>query len=273
MASWLINGLSVADIFGKLTAETTWKMGTANRRTVAQLPGIHGSLALGLPVLDEPTVTLDVLFRAATEAQLEEAVTHFQALCATPTVTLTRVSGGVTTTADASLVSVGHDGWVPGASSHLTVVFAIPGAMFRGPLVGVDDVVFSGALVAHELEPLSGSSAPIGDAVARITGPATSVSLTDPSSGTGMSWSGTLTAGQYLFLRARPLMARISSVSTDWWAGGTDVLGQIDYPSAGRLQLFPVVQSATVRKIQISASGTGLSGASRISVLGRQAHL
>ena len=274
MASWLINGLDVATALGlRLTQDTSWRMGTANRRTTVELPGVHGNINLGLPVYDEQQVTLDANVQAATEGALEEAISHFLALCGTPTLTLTRISGGVTSTADAALVSIAHDEWVPSVSTHIVAVFAIPGAFFRGPTVTDADLVFSGTLTAQEIAALSGSSAPISDAVIRITGPATSVTLTDPTSGTGLTWSGTLGSGGYLFLRGRSLMARISGSPSDWLSGGTSDLDAIGYPAAGRLQLFPVVQSATVRKIQLTASGTGLSGASRLCVQGRKAYL
>jgi hypothetical protein len=274
MSSWLINGLTLGSALGlQLTRDTTWRMGTTNRRTTVTLPGIHGTINIGLPVYDEQQIVVDANVKAATEDSLEEAINQLLALCGTPTLTLTRSSGGITSTAAAELVSIAHDDWVPVVATHVVAIFAIPDAMFRGPIVTSDDLVFSGTLTAQEIASLSGASAPISDAVVRVTGPATSVTLTDPSSATGITWSGALAAGQYLFLRGRPLMARISSSATDWLSGGVSVLAAIGYPAAGRLQMFPVIQSATIRKIQLTASGTGLSGASRLCVQGRKAYL
>lgn len=153
------------------------------------------------------------------------------------------------------------------------MLFAIPGTFFRAAAWTSADLAFAADLTMAELSGLSGSTAPIGDATIRVTGPATSVTVTDPTTGAGITWSGSLAAGQYLFMRPRPLSARISSLSSEWTSGGTDVSTGLDFPAAGRLQLWPVVQSATVRKVLINATGDGRTTATKLAVQAQGAYL
>lgn len=275
MADWLVNGLSATQAFGlRLTQDTSWKAGAATRRTTMQLPNMHGLLNLGLPVFDETQVTLDAWLWASSEAQIEEACNQFLAVCSAPRLTLTRISGGLTLTAAAALVTIGHDGWTPGAACHVVVVFAIPGAFLRDPAPATsNDFVFSGTISNQPIVQLAGSTAPIPDPMIRVTGPCTGVTVSDPQTATAISWTGSLPAGQYLFISPHPLSARVSDNAADWSSGGTSVLAGVDYPGAGRLQLWPVVDSGTARSVKFTAQGSGLTPASRLCIQARRSYL
>ena len=266
--SWSINGLAFATAFGPLflTDATLWRPPVSVRRTSVVIPGQHGTISPGLPVYEEPKVTLVLRSRQATQTALEEAVTQAVAILTQPTITLTRVSGAVTATCVAQLESITPDDFTYAKSAKIVAVFAVPGVFLRGAVTTGTDLAFASDLTNQEITHLSGSSGPVTDAVIRITGPATSVSVTDPGTATGVSWAGTLTAGQYLYLSGKPLAARISSSNADWASGGTDVSGQVSYPASGRLQLWPVVQSATTRKVLLSATGAGRSAATKLCV-------
>lgn len=272
--AYLINGLDLATALGlTLTDDTTWRSSVSVRRSPITIPGQHGTLNPSRPVIDESKVSVDAWAIAASQAQLEEAVNQFNALAMQSTLTLTRASGGITTSAIANLVSIAHSDYVEDTAAHLVALFAIPAGLFRETVANGDDIAFSANLVNTELVALSGSSGPIVDAVVRITGPATSVSITDPGTGTGLTWAGTLAAGQYLFLCAKPLSGRISANASDWISGGTDQSPLVSHPAAGRLELCPVVQSGTVRKILLSASGVGRSAATKIAVRAGRCYL
>lgn len=275
MASWLINGLTAGAALGlKLERDTTWKMNVSTRQTVIELAGQHGNLNPGLPIFESSTVSMQALVMAASEAAVEEAVSHFTALCASPTLTLTRTSDGVTATAAAKLVSISPSDWHPDAwMCRITALFAIPGVFLRGDVWTSDVLAANWDLTGVELTGLSGSTAPVGDAILRVTGPCTNPYVSDPTSGTGLQYTGTVSAGQYLFMSARPLRARLSSSSTDWASGGTDVSAALTYPAAGRLQLWPAVQSATVRKVLFSWTGSGRTTATKLTVRAQGAYL
>lgn len=81
------------------------------------------------------------------------------------------------------------------------------------------------------------SDAPIVDALVRVPASATSVSVTDPMTNTGVSWSGTRSK-PWLYLDASNLRAWESD-SASAWSGGTDKTNGIDYPANGPLQLWP----------------------------------
>lgn len=275
MASWMINSLTVDDALGmRLERDTTWKMAVTSRQTSMETAGEHGSVSVGLPVFESAAVSMIAIVRAASEDDIEDAVDQFKALCAAPGLTLTRTSGGVAASARARLASVTPSDWQPGAwSCRITVLFSIPGVFLRGEVWTSNVIAANWDLTSVELDGLSGSTAPIGDAVIRVTGPCTNPYISDPTSGTGLQWVGTVAAGQYLFMSARPLNARLSSTSTDWAAGGTDVSAALTYPAAGRLQLWPAVQDATTRKVLISMTGSGRTTATKLTVRGQGAFL
>lgn len=271
--TWLLNGYDLDSVTGRLGAVTLWRPPISVRRSPIIIPGQHGSLDLGLPVFEEPTLTIGVRSNGATQAALEAAVSNLVGLLAQPTLTVTRVSGGVTASAVARLTSADIDegfqpagAGIPGQSTPVAV-FALPGVFFREAAAAGADLAFTTDLTNQAVSHLAGSTAPIVDPVVRITGPATQVSVTDPGTATGISWAGTLAAGQYLFLGPKPLSGRISSTSSAWTSGGTDVSPAVSYPAAGRLQLWPVV-GATIddRRILISASGTGRTAATKLAI-------
>lgn len=271
---WLLNGHDLADVLGlTLTDDTTWRASTTIRRNPITIPGQHGVLSRSIPVFEEPKVTVDAWVIAASEVALQDAVDQVVALAVQSTLTLTRVSAGVSASARVDLVSIGHSGYVEDAASRIVMLFAVPGAFFRSAVWTSDDVDFAADLVNVEMPGLSGSTAPIADAVLRVTGPCTNPYFTDPTTGTGVMYVGAVAAGEYLYLCPKPVSARISTSPTAWATGGSDVSGHVTFPAAGQLQMWPVVQSATERKVLLSATGSGRTTATKIAVRGQAAYL
>lgn len=266
--TWKINGLDLdTALGGYLTSVTAWQSPVTVRRTPIVIPGVHGTKTRSAVVLDEAQVVIQIAWDEVTsQADLQERVSHATALLTQPTITLTRISGGLETSAAAELVSIAPDDFVPGRGAKLLAIFAIGGVFFRGPTVTSAEIPFATDLINAELTDLAGSTGQILDAVARVTGPRTNPYLTDPTTGTGLQWTGTVPAGQYLFMSAKPLSARLSANQTDWVSGGTDVSAALSWPAAGRLLLSPVVQSGTVRKVLISATGAAGSAASKLTI-------
>lgn len=268
--TYTLNGVDLDEALGDgfLSDVTVWRSEITTRRNPVILPGEHGSVNPALPVYEEATVKIGIRVLEDTQTALEERTNHLRALFTQPTMTLGRKSGtAIDTTAKVELVSLGHEDYLVGRTDRIITVLALPKVFFRESPVVSADIAFASNLTNTEIPELSGSSGAIVDSIIRITGPATSVSVTDPGTGTGLSWAGTLAAGQFLFMRARPLMCRISSNADDWLAGGTNVIGQIDYPANGRLQLWPVVSSPTVRKVLVNGTGGGrVSGQTKLAV-------
>ena len=276
---WGINGVMLPSVRGEMfsTEATVWRVPsiTPDRRALV-VAGQHGSLEFGSPVFSEPTVTIVARFRYRTMAELEQAVGWFNSLAMAPSVTLSRLSAGVTATAGARLVSISHDEFVWSnefVTAKVTVVYAIPRVFFSEVKTTSDDLDFSADLNNSEIASLSGSTAPVVGAVVRLTGPLTAVLVTDPLSASGISWAGTLAAGQYLFLDTADLTARISANAGDWLSGGSNVTSGLDYPAAGPLQLWPIADDTIgAQKIRLSATGAGRSAATKLAVRAGKSH-
>ncbi len=273
--TYKLNGYNLDTGLGAfLTDVTVWRPPVAVRRSPLVIPGVHGTVRGRLPVYDEPQVTIAPKWRVANQAELEERVNQMQALLGQPTLTLSRVSGGVETSAAVELVSITPAEFVVADTATCTILLAVPGVFFRGAVATGTDLAFSANLTnAEPLAALSASTGPIGDAILRVTGPCTNPSISDPNTGTGMYYTGTVPAGQYLYLCARPMVARISTSAAAWLSGGSDVSSLAGFPAAGRLQLWPVVQSSTVRKILLSATGSSRTSATKLAIRGQAAYL
>lgn len=277
--AWKINGFELPGRFGQwfATEATSWRAdGVETIRREFSIPGLHGTQEYGDPVFGEQQVKIVARFRYPSQANLEASVSSWNSLVTTPRPVLSRVSGGITTGASARLVSHSHDDYVAGPPEFLartTTLFAVPGTFFREAATNSADIGFNADLSLAEVASLSGSSAPVVDPVIRITGPCTSVLITDPQTGTGISWAGTLAAGQFLFLDPTTTRARISANSTDWTTGGTDTSAGVSFPAAGLLQLWPVI-GATLdsRKILINATGGGRSASTKIAIRAGRSH-
>lgn len=270
---WKINGFALASTFGTMyaTDATSWRAdGIETIRRAFSVPGVHGTQEYGDPVFGEPMVKIVARFVYPTQDALEAAVNSWGALVSTPRPVLTRVSGGLSLAASARLVSHAQDEYIAGPpfTARTTTLFAVPGVFFREAAVNSADIAFSADIALAEVATLSGSTAPIVDAVVRVTGPCTEVLVTDPQTGTGVYWKGTvaLTAGQYLFIDSTTLQARISSSAADWITGGADATAGVKLPAAGALQIWPSFGATIdIRKAYINATGTGYSAATKLA--------
>ncbi len=272
--TWKLNSYDLDEALGAfLTDISVWRPNVTTRRSPITIPGVHGTTSPARVVFDEPQVTISPKWNCADQAELEEKTNQARALFTQPTLLLGRVSGGLETAAKADLVSISESDFIVGQTATCTVLLAIPGVFFRSPVVTGDDIDFSTDLASVEIPGLSGSTGPVPDATIRITGPCTNPYVTDPLSGTGMSWPGSIDAGQYLFLRPRPLTGRVSTDPDSWVAGGTDVSAAVSFPAAGRLQMWPVVQTATTRKVLLSASGSAKTAATKLAVRAQGSYL
>lgn len=243
--TWLLNGIDLDAASGHLVTATLWRPPVSVRRPRITIPGRHGTAGSGaLPVFDEPTMTISVRVEG-TQHQLEAAVNLLAGQFAQPALILTRSSGGITASAEAELVSADLDqDFTPGRLVTPTAVLAIPGVFF----VESDQVHGLPLAGQHAIDGLAGSSAPCSG-VLRLAGPASAVSIVDHNSGTGVSWSGELSAGGFLFVRPRDLRAWLSADAEQWTPGGTDVSGGVDYPARGPLQLWPKVDGSVLASI------------------------
>ena len=259
MSNWLVDGVDLSAEFG-LVRGTTWRPPVSARNAVVEVPGRHGSVVSGRTSLEAPTVTLQLLTKAVGEDALGVLSGKLQSLLGRPAgVTLTRVQGTVSASAHARLVSLSpvDVSWQSGVATW-TAVLTVPGVTFRGTVVNSASLAAS-SNTTLALPTLAGSSAPIRDAILRLSGPATSFSWTCPTSGTGISWAGSLLAGYYLYVDVATLTAWRTTSASAWAGAGAEwqaETARLDYPSAGPLQLWPRVSGAsTVVEVAIAGGG------------------
>jgi hypothetical protein len=188
---------------------------------------------------------------------------------------IVRVADVTITAATDPEISVGA------ARARLTVVVEVPGVYWRSDTV----TTWAGAAntASQVVTTLAGSTAPITDALIRVTGPATNITITDVASGGSVglltSGSNTLSASQRLLIDANAMRAAL--VTTDTWdmTAGSDRTGVISVfgPfSANRwLHLTPAmaVQDPFSRAVLISCTASGTGAASGLEIRARHSYL
>lgn len=249
-----IDGISLNDAAGRwfLNRATRRRGVPAVRATNASTPRRHGDAFIPGDAFDTSSMSLGVTVTALDaagvdggRAQVEVNLEYITALLLN-TNRLVRVeqhtAPGVSRVAYAR-VTAGADPELTGFEAieyKLLFVLSVPAVFWSDP---VGPVVSQGPAAtvtgALALPLLAGGSAPITDAIIRFKGPFNgAVAASDPASGAGLSWSGTLTTTQYVFLNADTLKAHISTSATSW-AAGTDATSGLDYPPPGPLVLTP----------------------------------
>lgn len=261
LIAWTLNGVDL-DTLAEVQSATLWRPPMETRRSPLAIPGIHGELSPGLPVFKAPTMSIVVDHVATTTVPaLGAASDALQSLLAAPRLTLGRRIGGLTVTARAELASAAYTSPWGGTHASNTIVLAIPGVWFSDVAQTSPDVGPGAVAIAH----LAGASAPQPSAVLRITGPVSNPAVVDVSSGTSVTWSGTVPAGQFLFIDLASLTARLGTSSSAWDSGGSVVTSLLGFGAGGRLQLWPAFGSSGTTT-SVSFSGSGTSSATKLAV-------
>ena len=262
----------------QLTGQSEYRPAVSTRGDLIVVPGRHGAVPAGVARLEASTLALEWEVWGATATQMEAEREALVSLLAHPAgVTITRrLDGAGGQVAAARLKSIGAG--TAQYATPLTVVpavFEIPAGVWRDAAATTTAAVAAATDVTAALTALAGGSAPITDAVVRVQGPATGITVTDVVSGTGLSWTGALAAGEYLFMDAAALTARRTTSSTAWDAGGTAVSGTLDYPAAGPLLLWPRMAATdpTDRRVTIRVTGTGRAATTAVTIRARRAYL
>jgi hypothetical protein len=256
-----------------IQAGSLWRPAVAVRRSVLTVPNRHGVTRTPRPpVFEEPVVSLEMRCRGVMSS-LEATYNELQSLLTSPGLVLGRTSGGITTSSPVEFVTATPGQFIADTLADISVQLAVPGVFFRAASVdSAPEGVTTGEVVS--LPGLAVSTGPVGDAVLRFRGAATSVSIVDVVSGTGISWTGALTGSQFLFLHPATATARIATAS-DWSTGGTDVSGGLSYPAPGLLQIWPrmAVADPAVRAASVTVTGAGFDGTAALTVRAQPAYL
>lgn len=269
--TWLLSGVDTKR--WNVQAGSLWRPPVAARRSVLTVPNRHGTVRTTRPpVFEEPVVSLELRCKGVMSS-LEATYNELQSLLTAPGLVLGRSSGGITSSAPVEFVTGSPGQFIADTIADISVQLAVPGVFFRTASVdSTPEVVTAGEVVS--LPGMAVGTGPVGDAVLRFRGAATSVSIVDVVSGTGISWTGALTGSQFLFLHPATASARIATAS-DWASGGTDASGGLSYPAPGLLQIWPrmAVADPAVRAASVTVTGAGFDGTTTLTVRAAPAYL
>jgi hypothetical protein len=238
---WVTSPLpTVASVTATAPAGAAYASAFLMVQAVATGDWLEGSSPMLLPVTP-PAENLDTL-----SADLS-------ALLASPSLTVRRTGEGRVEEAPARLVSIAWDDvFREGVFAGVTVVLALPEVFWRDQ--STSDVALAAG--SSNVSALAGSG-PITDAVLRW-GPGSSgavlKSLTDVTTGTGVSVNYAPTAGEYVYVRLPDLRAWSSTSSTAWTPSGTNRSSLVDHPGPGPLQLWPTLPASGARQLPVTAS-------------------
>ncbi|SEU46631.1 hypothetical protein [Nonomuraea wenchangensis] len=191
-------------------------------------------------------------------------------------------AGAIVRVADVTVVAASEPELRVGAArARLTAVVEVPGVYWRDETTAT----WQGAANTADqpIATLAGSTAPVTDALIRVTGPATNITVRDVATqgavGLLAAGANSITASERLLIDAAAMRAAI--VTTDTWdlAGGTDRTGVISVfgpGSASRwIHLTPAmaVGDPFSRAVLISCTATGTTAASKLEVRARRSYL
>lgn len=197
-----------------------------------------------------------LLSGGGSQAALRDAYEHLVGLLQTPRLTLGLRTDGSVVEAPASLSGITEPvDFLVGRHMRVDATFFLDDPFLRDQAFTTTGLLDPGT---HTLAGLGGS-APISDAVVRFSGPTAQVSVVDAGSGSSLSWTGTVNAGQYVYLHPDTMRARRSGSASQWDSGGTDVSAAVEYAPPGRLQLWPMSGETSPgvlrRQVQVATSG------------------
>lgn len=262
--------------------------GISVARSPVQVPGSHGSVKSMLnPVFAERELTLKVTPWGADSTGADSS--RIARLCASPYPVITRVVEGISQQAEAELSSLQADdgGTALGRVVPFTAVFALPGVWWRGSMVHDLQLPSTGGLMwpgveqftktdtdpgyrtMWEGEPNNSTSilfdrvsdgmfadAPITDLILRLPQGVTGASLTDPVSGTGITWTGPADAARYLYVDAGSQSAWRSASTGAWTPASPDASNGVDWPPDGPLECWPNPVDGSYRLDAVIAGST-----------------
>lgn len=258
---YLINGVPLDGGNCVIEYGSDWLSPISPVVDVVTVPGVHGIAVPPVPpVIGQRTLTMKI--GCAGTAGWEETRRVLR-LLTMPRLTLTRRVPDqlMDRCADVVLTSLTADDTTVGRYTRYTAAFSMTSPFWRAsdptltalPDDGVllDASAIPGPATWWEGEPNNSvsvlapdgypdgymSDAPIDDMIIRVPKGVDAMTLTDPTSGTGISWSGKTTAG-YLYVDPKRLRAWTDGNEAAW-EGGADATAGLDYAAAGPLQIWP----------------------------------
>lgn len=261
----------------------------AAARTVdVTVPGRHGILPVAGLELEPVTVGASLVITDTTPAGASGGVSQLHANYEAVKALVGRrhrhavlgyhMDADTVRVADAILTSGATPEVVSQRVLRLPVLWQIPTVFWRDPAPAVWGRLLHLLATPTHVDTLAGATAPIIDALLRITGPATDPWLSDAATGGRIAYDGTLTAGQSLLIDCGRMRAAL--VTDDAWNvdDGQDVTGRVEAtgPGSGSRWLHltpePIPGDPTARRVTVTAGAASASGA-LVEIKARRAYL
>lgn len=184
---------------------------------------------------------------------------------------------GTTRTAEAIVISASTAELLSTTTLRLAVLWQIPGVFWRDQHLTTWETGLP-LIDSTPVATLDGSTAPITDALIRITGPADRPWVLDWATGGELSFDGLVDSGEWLLLDCGRMRATLTAMDTWDLDAGTDVTGMVATrgPGSGTrwLHLTPVMVGGDpdTRRVEVTAGATSQSGAV-LEIRARRAYL
>lgn len=258
LTDYLINGQQLTGERSSLIVGTTHFTSISPRINSVTVNGRSGVMLPAGPVaFDVP----EIMLKFITDGSGADALMHrFYRLCRLAT-SLTRVESDTNTgltrsmTAKAVCTSCQSDGDEIPWSNHraATAVFQLPDVFWQGDWQTASLPASGGVFLDGKAQSGSDgwySNAPLCDLIIRLSN-VSSVTVSDPVTGTDIKWSGSNASNLYLDAGNRRAW---TAGDNNAWTGGTDATSGVDWTSEP-LQVWPDVDSCSYA-LQVKQSGT-----------------
>lgn len=247
------------------------------RRVNLEVPGVHGEIPQWNDPLSSTNVVFNVRVREANPESLRQKWQYLRALMRTGNnnpVTVRRLESGQVLSAQMQLLSMSEpDFYCAAGMVTTTIMLHNPSGRWSAINTTEQELAIPGT--DQILTAAAASSGPITDALVRVRGPVSSITMRDNTNDTGFQWqlSPTISSGQYLLVDCGSFTAW-RNTSDDWEQRGSDVSSGLRTTGNGMLSLVSLpsfVVGNNSSSVTVSAAGT--SSNTELHVLARQTHI
>lgn len=266
------------DLGFQLMEGSSYASSIAPRRVNLVVPRMHGEIPAWNDPLDTTEITLRVRIRDDDPAELERKWIYLRSLCMggqNNPVMLRRESEDHNAFAYVQLLSMSEpDFWCAAGIVDTVIILHNPSGRWQDAITPTDQSLsIPGA--EQTVVAAMDSSAPITDALFRVRGPLSSVTIRNPYNDTGFSWFAptSLTADQWVIIDCKNYQAWINT-SPSWDARNVDASRTLQTEGNGMLSLTSIPTSVYGENYNLtSVSASGATAATELTVQARPTYL
>lgn len=249
----------------------------APRRVNLVVPGVHGEIPQWNDPLSSTTVVFNVRVRDGDAEALRQKWQYLRALMRTGgnnPVTVRRLESDQVLTAQMQLLTMSEpDFYCASGMVTTTIMLHNPSGVWQSISASEQQLSMPGT--GQFLPVAAASSGPITNALFRVRGPVSNITIRDNTNDTGFQWQLTpvISASQYLLVDCGTYTAW-RNTSDDWEERGSDVSSGLRTLGNGMLNLVSMpsfVIGDNTSSVTVTSAGT--SGNSQLHVLARQTHI